>query len=392
MGKKLNLYDFLEKSKIIHNEKYDYSEIKEYINNKKRYTIRCIKHDMVFEMAAYAHLMGQGCRECKKEKLSKIRINSLEFVLSSFIEKHGDKYDYSNITEYLGCDEIISIICKKHGEFKQSSRNHWSGQGCPKCYNERRHTIKSSNIEDFIKKSKIIHGDKYDYSKSIYKNSKTKLEIICKLHGSFFKRPNNHINGSIEGCPKCTSSYGESKIFTILKGNNINFNTQKTYKDCFYKGVLRFDFYLPKYNMCIEYNGDQHYKPIDFFGGNEQYDKNKIRDDIKKKYCSDNNIKLLIIKSNENILDALKIALNINLMDVEYTYYDYLPYYEAIDLLLKSGIKSQKEYKMKYKEISNQLPAHPHKIYEYYWNGWMNFLSKDKQIRLRDSKGMFVKH
>ena len=391
MGKKLNLYQFIENSKLIHNDKYDYSNITEYVNNKSYYAIRCVEHDLIFKIRGDSHLQGQGCRECKRKKLSNLRKNSLEDTISLFVKKHGDRYDYSNIVEYSGCDKQVSIICRKHGVFNQSSRNHWNGQGCIKCYNETRHTLFSSSIEEFINKSRLVHGDKYDYSKSIYKNNKTKLEILCKIHGSFFKKPNNHINAS-EGCPNCNSSQGEMRILSILMANNIDFTKQKTYEDCLYKNKLRFDFYLPKYNMCIEYNGTQHYKPVNFFGGYKQYEEIKIRDDIKKKYCNDNNIRLLIIKSDENILDKLKMTLNIDMIDVEYKHSQYLSYNEAIYLINKLNIKSQKEYRIKYKEISAQLPSHPDDIYKYNWVGWTSFLSKTYKQKLeRDSKGRFIK-
>ena len=144
--------------------------------------------------------------------------------------------------------------------------------------------------------------------------------------------------------------------------------------------------------MCIEYNGNQHYKPVNFFGGYKKYEEIKIRDDIKKKYCNDNNIKLLIIKSDENILDKLKMTLNIDMIDVEYTNSQYLSYNESIYLINKMNIKSQKEYRIKYKEISVHLPSHPEYIYKYNWVGWTRFLSKTYKQKLeRDSKGRFIK-
>ena len=392
MGKKLKLDEFIEKCKLKHGDKYDYTNIKEYINIKEYYTIKCIKHDLIFKIKGDMHLEGKGCRECKRENLSKIRRSDLEYVLSLFTEKHGDKYDYSNIKEYINCDEKVSIICKTHGIFEQSSRNHWNGQGCVKCYNDTRHTKLSSNIDEFIKRSKMIHGDKYDYSKSIYKNNKTKLEIICKYHGSFFKNPNNHINGDKEGCPRCASSYGESKIYSILKGNDINFINQKKFEDCLYKNHLRFDFYLPEYNMCIEYNGEQHYKSIDFFGGDKQHELNKIRDNIKEKYCINNNINLVIIKYDDNILDMLIKSLNIKLddKDIDHMIEKYLPYESAVDLLSKSNIKTQNEYRDKYKYLNNKLPSHPDSIYSQ-WTGWSDYLTNKGTQKQRDCKGRFMK-
>jgi hypothetical protein len=391
MGKRLDLKQFIEICKLKHDGKYDYSKIKEYINNKTYYTIRCIEHDYTFDIRGDMHLQGQGCRKCKKNKLSNLRKNILDDVILLFRKKHGDKYDYSLIKEYISCDLKVSIICKKHGIFNQSSRNHWKGQGCVKCYNDIRSSKLSSNNEDFIKKSKSIHGDKYDYSKVNYTNSKNIVEIICKKHGSFFKKPNNHINGDREGCPKCSYSYGESIIYSILKENNIKFITQKKFSGCKFKKSLRFDFYLPDYNTCIEYNGEQHYRSVDFYGGDEEYELRKIRDNIKNDYCLNNNINLLILKYGDDIISKIVEKLKVNLINSDFIYDKYISYEEAVFILKESKIKSQKEYYLSYKDINTNLPSHPHKIYKKDWINWSNYLSIEKQTLERDNMGRFKK-
>ena len=391
MGKKLNINEFIEKCKLKNGDRYDYSEIKEYINNKSYYKIKCIKHDYLFEIRGDMHLQGQGCRKCKSEKISSLYKNNLDDVISLFRKAHDDRYDYSEVKEYINCDTIVKIICKSHGIFNQSSRNHWNGQGCVKCYNDIRYTKLRSNVENFIKKSKSIHGDKYDYSKVEYQNSKTLVEIICKSHGSFFKKPNNHINGDKEGCPKCSSSYGERIIYSILKENNIKFITQKKFDGCKFKKSLKFDFYLPDYNTCIEYNGEQHYRSVDFYGGDEGYELSKIRDNIKNNYCLNNNINLLIIKYNDDIISKLEKKLKVNLINSDFIYDKYISYEEAVLILKDSKIKSQKEYHLCYKDININLPSHPHIIYKKDWINWYNYLSNEKEILERDNMGRFKK-
>jgi hypothetical protein len=88
--------------------------------------------------------------------------------------------------------------------------------------------------------------------------------------------------------------------------NNIKFKPQKSFPDCKYKYPLRFDFYLPEYNSCVEFNGLQHYEPIDFFGGDDGFKLSQIRDKIKKEYCDNNNIPLIIIRYDEDdIINSL---------------------------------------------------------------------------------------
>jgi len=107
-------------------------------------------------------------------------------------------------------------------------------------------------------------------------------------------------------CSKCKESKGERKITKILNINNIKYSSQISFDGCVYKRPLKFDFYLPEYNLCIEYNRRHHYIPIDFFGGVDGLHKTKKRDNIKIQYCENNNIDLLIIKCGENIKDKLK--------------------------------------------------------------------------------------
>lgn len=126
-----------------------------------------------------------------------------------FIDKakkiHGDKYDYSKV-DYKGCQIKVCIVCLKHGEFWQTPNNHLNGSGCPKCTKYRnRYTT-----EEWINKAKLIHGDKYDYSKVNYINSKTKVCIVCPEHGEFWISPDNHFIG--QGCPKCRYIKSSSAI------------------------------------------------------------------------------------------------------------------------------------------------------------------------------------
>jgi Zn finger protein HypA/HybF involved in hydrogenase expression len=110
---------------------------------------------------------------------------------------HNNLYDYSKCN-FTGTHKPITIICKKHGEFLQLGKNHLKGNKCPKCSVENRFITN----EDFIKKSINIHGDKYDYSNSIYKSYKKKVEIKCKkCNNIFYQTPNNHLSG--DGCPFC---------------------------------------------------------------------------------------------------------------------------------------------------------------------------------------------
>lgn len=125
-----------------------------------------------------------------------------------FIEKakkaHGDRYDYS-VSEYAGSGKKIKIACKAHGIFNQVATVHLNGHGCPKCYYESVSKNLAIDTETFIKNAKSVHGDRYDYSKVNYIRSFIKVEIICRIHGSFWQLPSNHATPkkAKAGCPKC---------------------------------------------------------------------------------------------------------------------------------------------------------------------------------------------
>jgi very-short-patch-repair endonuclease len=132
---------------------------------------------------------------------------------------------------------------------------------------------------------------------SVYKNHGSKLTIICKLHGQFTQSPNKHLLG--QGCPKCISSKGENLILEFLKNNNIKYIQQYKFDDCKFIKNLFFDFYLPDFNFCIEYDGIQHYHPINWFGGEEKLKLQRQKDEIKNSYCKNKNISLIRFNYNQ---------------------------------------------------------------------------------------------
>ena len=124
-------------------------------------------------------------------------------------EKHNGKYDYSKV-EYVNAKTKVCIICPEHGEFEQTPNNHLSGQGCPTCANEANGERCRSSKEEFIKKSRKKHGEKYDYSKVEYVNANTKVCIICPEHGNFEQMPYCHLQG--QGCPTCANETNGERL------------------------------------------------------------------------------------------------------------------------------------------------------------------------------------
>lgn len=126
---------------------------------------------------------------------------------------HGNKYDYSKVV-YLTNKVKVCIICPIHGAFWQTPNAHLLGQGCKQCYTDVVGDSLRTTKEEFIRKAKAIHGDKYDYSKVEYVNNKTEVIIICPIHGEFKQRPDMHtIKGN--GCRLCRSDKLKRKLFGV---------------------------------------------------------------------------------------------------------------------------------------------------------------------------------
>lgn len=128
--------------------------------------------------------------------------NTKTFIAKAML-KRGNTYDYSKV-DYVNYKTKIIIICPIHGKFKQVPSQHLYGQECPECGEIKKRKGRLSTIEEWIKKAKLIHGNKYDYSNAIYIGSVFKIEIVCKNHGSFWQEANSHLQG--EGCYKCGGS------------------------------------------------------------------------------------------------------------------------------------------------------------------------------------------
>lgn len=285
-GIKYTQDEFLFKANKVHNNFYNYDSVI-YNNSYEYINIICPVHG-IFKQMVNNHLSGQGCPKCKGKGLS------TDDCIKMFNDKHNFKYDYSKV-KYELQDKEVQIICPTHGVFYQTPKNHLrSKNGCPDCSN-----VKISNTTDFIKKSVKIHDNIYDYKDVNYINAKSNVNIICKIHGSFYQQPTKHLSG--QGCPICKLSKGELYIYKYLKNINISFKRQYKFENL----NLVFDFYLPDYNLCIEYDGIQHFKPINYFGGKKSYIEQINRDKIKNQYCTDNNIILYRIPYYKIISEEL---------------------------------------------------------------------------------------
>lgn len=244
--KRRSLKDIIKQSNVIHDNKYDYSKVKEYKNNSTPYPIICKEHG-VFNQSFDSHLMGRGCPKCGRERVKRSQTKTQPQAIKDFRAVHGNKYDYSKVN-YVNSTKNVEIVCKQHGSFFQTPKNHLKKRGCPECGKIERAKKRSYSKEDFLN----LVGEDYDYSKVVYNKSSEKVEIVCKEHGSFWQSPNNHISKNTR-CPRCTCSKPskkEDELVEFLKGS---FQLKQSYKKLLEGKEL--DIYIPSKKVAIEFDG-----------------------------------------------------------------------------------------------------------------------------------------
>lgn len=319
---KLTTEEFIARAKAKHGEKYDYTLVN-YFTNTTKVKIICRVHG-TFEQSPASHIKNGGCKLCGSERSALKRKGKNSITTEEFITRakkvHGVTFDYSK-SNYLGAYKKLEIVCSIHGSFWQSPQAHiYWGYGCEKCSAKKKGKWgQGMSTEEFIKSVKLKYGDRYDYSKTVYTGltTKDKITIACKEHGEFSQLTLNHYYSGA-GCPKCKRSIGETIVADYLKELEVNFIEEHSFPDCKHKRKLFFDFYLPDYNMCIEFDGAQHTNPKTHMNGKaiegKDFKTMQLRDRIKNEYCVKNKIKLIRISHKEikNIREIIKNNLNDN--------------------------------------------------------------------------------
>ena len=280
----------------------------EYINKNTKLEYICPeghKHSVSWDN--FNH--GRRCPECAMEiRKSKLKL-SYDEVKQAF-EKEG----YTLLsTDYVNNRTELKYICPNGHKHSTNWDGFSNGRRCPECGVE---TVKSKLRLSYDEVKQGFEKEGYTLLSTEYIKSSSKLKVRCpKSHE--YEVSWGHFNQG-RRCPICNNSKGEKRISLFLKENNINYEAQKLFKECSYKRMLPFDFYLIDYNICIEYDGQQHYNTIDFSGKNqeraeEQFKQTQKKDNIKTQYCLDNNIKLIRIPYWEfnNIENILKQELNL---------------------------------------------------------------------------------
>jgi len=193
MTKKITQEEFLKKAISIHGDRYGYDKAI-YIGSKTKITITCLYHGD-FQQSPNNHFKGAGCPECA----NRVKLTHDRFIRIS-TEKHCGKYDYSQ-TVFKSSRGKVTIICPIHGIFKQLAKNHLKGHGCNRCARDTVGKKLSITIDEFVKRAREAHGNKFSYDCTEYFNISQKVIITCPIHGDFEQIPYDHLCG--HGCRFC---------------------------------------------------------------------------------------------------------------------------------------------------------------------------------------------
>lgn len=292
--KKYNENNYLNKLKELFNiDKI--KDIKIIINEDPRKTIiqhLCSKHGIVniswqLFNKYKSNILCQHCRLIEKNKnefLTWLKNNNYKLISG----------DYNNSKSRI----IIQDVNNKIPINVSRNQLLTNGINCPKRKQDKH---RENYFKIFEERANKIHDHLYLYNKSIYKGVMEKIEIICPNHGIFWQTPDAHLRG--QRCPKCSMSYRENYIKEFLEEKNILYVYNKGHKELINPKTgypLKPDFYLPKYNTIIEYDGFQHYKNI---YGNKNLKEVQKLDELKNKLCMEKGIKLF--RFNINNIDKL---------------------------------------------------------------------------------------
>lgn len=367
---------FLEKARAKYGDKYDYSLV-EYQGREVPVNIICKEHG-VFPIAPRTFLQGQngkqshGCPICDNIPIVK-KITQEDF-LNAVREKHGDKWDVSNV-QYVSKSQILGLSCPDcKDNFKTTTKKLMDGLGCPRCEG------RIKDLRYFVEEAKKVHGDEYDYSECYLSHSKSGAIVLnnirCKHHGLYSTRADVHIQQkckcpkcnvppdrlspeqrrdayirraierhgeghfdysqvdyhtkrekvkirciihdylfyqsleehtkkrSMGGCPLCSETTGEREVRLFLEKKKLEYTAQMEIEnirpDILKLQYMRVDFYVKKYRLIIEYNGEQHYKDCGWYKNSKRNLKmQQLRDEVLREYCQKFDFNLLEIKYSE---------------------------------------------------------------------------------------------
>ena len=273
----------------------EYTFLDTYVNNKTKLSVKHNKCGNVYMVTPSSFMRGSRCPFCygnykKTDKWFKKEVYDLV----------GNEYTF--LDSYVNSKTKLRVKHNECGKVYEIAPEHFLNDGirCPCCSGYRKSNARfKQEVYDLV-------GNEYTFLDS-YVNNKTKLRVKHnKCGNTYYVYPINFISHQAR-CPYCNSRpKGEVIINKILKSLKIKYEYQKTFDDLRDTGLLSYDFYIPDQNILIEYQGRQHYQPVDYFGGDNQFKTQQKHDKMKADYAKDNGYKLIAVPYTEDTLSKIK--------------------------------------------------------------------------------------
>ena len=269
--------------------------LEKYINANMPILHKCKTHNIIWNAYPGWILKGSGCIGCGYEKLRMKNTKTHEQYVEELKEVNPNIVVLEN---YINSwTKILHKCLIDDNEWYVNPANTLSGNGCPKCAGNIRKTH-----DEYVEEVFKVNPDIMVIGQ--YVNARTPILHKCLLDGyEWGIAPTCVLRGN--GCPVCYESSGERQIRQWLEKNNIKYTYQMVFEDCRDIYPLPFDFYLPDYNSCVEYDHKQHFEPIEHFGGQEKFEIQQKHDNMKNEYCKNNGISLLRIPYFKDIEEEL---------------------------------------------------------------------------------------
>ena len=286
MGSEQKTIELLKKAEAVHGVGRFCYDLVKYIRSIDKVDIICPTHG-IFTQQAGSHLMGAGCMRCGGRSPK-----THEEYFDQVQELHKGKIYVAE--DYKGDSiksEHVCTICDCH--WQATPTNVLRGHGCWVCGQKTSHLAQTKSNKEYLQDLKIrVEGDIIAIES--YRGARTPIEHLCtSCDNTWAATPDNILRG--KGCPACSESYGEKAIRRFLKNEQIEYEPQKKFDGCKDQNHLPFDFYLPSQQICIEYDGEQHFKPISFLGGEAKFRSVLAHEIIKDNFCRDSNIQIIRI-------------------------------------------------------------------------------------------------
>lgn len=274
----------------------------DYHNRNTKIAVKHVKCGTEYSVTPGAFLHGNRCPNCNPSR----RRTTAEFKEIVF-NLVGD--EYLVVSEYTGHHSPVTMYHVECGSrYDVVASDFIKGRRCKKCYFKS----KRKTNEEWLEQVKKLAGDDYQFLEH-YKGDDTKIAYKHSCGATHQVTPNNFINGT--RCPACRESQGEANVRRYLEELGIPYEPQKSFEGLKNKKHLSYDFYIPDRGVLIEYNGQQHYKSIEFFGGKDTYEKQVINDRLKKEFACSLGYKLIEIPYTYKTYEEVKELLDNTMSD-----------------------------------------------------------------------------